>query len=137
MGVIAARFVLQFLPTGVMDVTTATRSRGNPMSENAIDSENTSKSAPAAQPEGKRQPSKKSKPAKKAWGREGGQQIEDRSHKQESRGHRHNEACQGRTLAEIMKTTGWQVQRRPHSAKRHVGFEEPVGSATLFLRTIQ
>jgi hypothetical protein len=44
---------------------------------------------------------------------------------------RDDEAC------EIMKTAGWQVQRRPHSAKPHVGFEEPAGSATLFLRTIQ
>jgi hypothetical protein len=50
---------------------------------------------------------------------------------------RDDEACQGATLAEIMKTAGWQVQRRPHSAKPHVGFEEPAGSATLFLRTIQ
>ena len=45
--------------------------------------------------------------------------------------------ARGATLSEIMKTTGWQVQRRPHSAKPHVGFEEPAGSATLFLRTIQ
>jgi hypothetical protein len=33
----------------------------------------------------------------------------------------------GATLAEIMKTTGWQVQRRPHSAKPHLGFERTRG----------
>jgi hypothetical protein len=47
-----------------MDVTTATRSRRNAMSENAIDSENTSKPAPdTAKPKGKRKPAKAAKKA--------------------------------------------------------------------------
>jgi hypothetical protein len=67
MGVTAARFVLQFLRTGVMDVTTATRSRRNAMIENAIDRYNISKPAPdTTKPKGTRKAGKTAKPAKKA-----------------------------------------------------------------------
>jgi len=38
-----------FLQTGVMTVTTATRSRRNSMSDNAMDNENISKPAPEAE----------------------------------------------------------------------------------------
>jgi len=67
MGVVVARFALMFLPTGVMNVTTATRSRKISMSENAIDSENITKPAPnVARSKGARKDGKKATPAKKS-----------------------------------------------------------------------
>jgi hypothetical protein len=109
------------------------------MSENAIDSETISKPAPdSAKPKGARKAAKKAKPVKKT-----GRAKKPAAKPKTDRANKKAEViammkrAKGATLPEIMKMTGWQVQRLPHSAKPHVGFEEPAGTATLFLRTIQ
>jgi len=123
MGVIAARFVLMFLPAGVMTVTTATRSRRNSMSENAIDSDTTSKPAPeVAKPKGSRKPTKKAKPAKKAARakKAAGKSKADRTNKK-AEVIAMMKRAKGATLPEIMKATGWQ----PHTVR---GFVSILGS---------
>jgi hypothetical protein len=66
------------------------------MSENVIDSENTSKPAPeAAKPKGARKRTKKAKPAKKVGRAKTSKPMGD-SYQQEGRGDRHDETRQGR-----------------------------------------
>ena len=110
-ALIAERFRLLFLPTGVIHVTTANRSRRNSMSENAIESENTGKPAPeAAKPKGARKSTKKAKPAKKA-----GRAKKTVAKPKADRANKKAEViammkrAKGATLAEIMKATGWQA----------------------------
>src|SRR5712672_2125497 len=112
-----------FLPTGVMNVTTATRSRRNTMSENAIDSENISKPTPdTAKPKGTRKAGKKAKPAKKASRakKAAGKPKADRVNKK-AEVIAMMKRAKGVTLAEVMKATGWQ----PHTVR---GFVSILGS---------
>jgi hypothetical protein len=93
------------------------------MSENAIDSENTSKPAPdTPKPKGARKPVKKARPAKKA----------SRAKKVASKSNTDGtnkkaevialmERAKGATLPEIRKATGWQ----PHTVR---GFVSILGS---------
>jgi hypothetical protein len=93
------------------------------MSENAIDSENTSKPAPdVAKPRGARKPTKKAKPAKKtarAKKPAAKPKAERTNKKAEVIGMM--KRAKGATLAEITKTTGWQ----PHTVR---GFVSILGS---------
>jgi hypothetical protein len=92
------------------------------MSENAIDSENTSKPAPdTAKPKGARKV-KKAKPAKKAarGKKPAGKPKTDRTNKKaEVIGMM--KRAKGATLPDIMKATGWQ----PHTVR---GFVSILGS---------
>jgi Protein of unknown function (DUF3489) len=97
-----------FLPTGAITVTTATRSRRNPMSENASEIENTGKPAPeTARPKAGR---KAAKPAKKA-----GKAKAATSKPKADRTNKKAEViammkrAKGATLPEIVKATGWQA----------------------------
>jgi hypothetical protein len=94
-----------------------------PMSENAIDSENTSKPAPdMAKPKGARKPAKKAKPTKKVSRakKPAAKPKTDRTNKKADVIAMMKRA-KGATLAEIMKTTGWQ----PHTVR---GFVSILGS---------
>jgi hypothetical protein len=63
---VARGFDLMFLPTGVINVTIATRSRRNSMSENAIDSENISKPTDTAKTK-RRAQSQESQAREEGW----------------------------------------------------------------------
>ena len=93
------------------------------MSENAIDSENTSKPAPdAAKPKGTRKASKKAKHAKKAarTKKAASKPKTDRTNKK-AEVIAMMKRAKGATLLEIMKATGWQ----PHTVR---GFVSILGS---------
>jgi hypothetical protein len=81
------------------------------MSENAIDTENASESAPdASKPKGARKAGKKAKPAKKA-----GRAKKPAAKPKEERANKKVEVialmkrAKGAMLTEIMKATGWQA----------------------------
>ena len=93
------------------------------MSENAIDSENTSKPAPeAAKPKGARKPARKAKPAKNTARakKAAAKPKADRTNKK-AEVIAMMKRAKGATLAEIMKETGWQ----PHTVR---GFVSILGS---------
>src|SRR5579864_4555936 len=93
------------------------------MSENGIDSENTSKPATdTAKPKGARKSGKKAKPAKKAsHGKKAATKAKmDRTNKK-AEVIALMKRAKGATLAEIMKATGWQ----PHTVR---GFVSILGS---------
>jgi hypothetical protein len=115
------RFWLQFLPLGVIDVMTATRSRRDTMSSNSIDTEKTP-DANASQPKGRRTAAKKAKAAKKARQpkKAPGKPKADRSNKKADV-IALMKRPKGATLPEIMKATGWQ----PHTVR---GFDSILGS---------
>ena len=93
------------------------------MSDTAIDSENTTKAAPdTAKPKGPRKAGKTAKPAKKAGRakKSSAKPKVDRTNKKAEVVEMMKRA-KGATLAEIMKTTGWQ----PHTVR---GFVSILGS---------
>jgi hypothetical protein len=93
------------------------------MSENAIDSDNISKPAPdTVKPKGARKPTKKAKPAKKQnrTKKAAAKPKADRTNKK-AEVIAMMKRAKGVTLAEIMKTTGWQ----PHTVR---GFVSILGS---------
>ena len=96
------------------------------MSENAIESENTSKAAPdLAKPKGKG--SKKTKPAKKAGAKKPtGKPKANRTNKKADVIALMKRA-KGVTLAEITKATGWQ----PHTVRGFVSILGSKGGETI------
>jgi hypothetical protein len=120
MGVIASRFHLMFLPTGVITVTTANPVKEKNMSDNAIDSETISKPVPdTTKPKAARK-AKKAKSAKKVHKKASGKPKADRANKK-AEVIAMMKRAKGATLAEIMKATGWQ----PHTVR---GFVSILGS---------
>jgi hypothetical protein len=92
----------------VMDVMTATRSRRNSMSEDAIDSVKATPEPAAAKQ--KRKPGKKAKPQKKARAakKPTAKPKVDRTNKK-AEVITMMKRAKGATLAEIMAATGWQA----------------------------
>jgi hypothetical protein len=88
------------------------------MSENAMDSENTTKQAPdTAKPKGEHKAGKKAKPAKKA-ARAKKVAVKPKADRTNKKAEviEMMKRAKGATLAEIMKTTGWQ----PHTVRGFV-----------------
>ena len=99
------------------------------MSENAIESENTGKPAPAtAKPKGARKGGKKAKPAKNARGakKQASQAKADRTNKK-AEVIAMMKRAKGATLAEIVKATGWQQ----HTVRGFVSILGSKGEETI------
>jgi hypothetical protein len=108
-----------FLPTGVMTVTTATRSRRNSMSENAIDSAKATPEPAAAKP--KRKTGKKAQPKQKAGRANKTAKPKGDGTNKKAEVIAMMKRAKGATLPEIVKATGWQ----PHTVR---GFASVLGS---------